>query len=42
MKLMNQVQADESGKVAAIVANDGEWVEFEQVLMYLEPAETAD
>ena len=42
MKLMNQVQADETGKVAAIVANDGEWVEFEQVLMYLEPAEAAD
>ena len=39
MKLMNQVQADESGKVAAIVADDGAWVEFEQVLMYLEPAE---
>ena len=42
MKLMNQVQADETGKVAAIVANDGEWVEFEQVLMYLEPPEAAD
>jgi acetyl-CoA carboxylase biotin carboxyl carrier protein len=37
MKLMNQVQADQAGKVAEILAQDGEWVEFEQVLMYLEP-----
>jgi acetyl-CoA carboxylase biotin carboxyl carrier protein len=42
MKLMNQVQADETGKVASIVANDGDWVEFEQVLMYLEPAEAEE
>jgi acetyl-CoA carboxylase biotin carboxyl carrier protein len=39
MKLMNQVQADEGGKVSQIVAEDGAWVEFEQVLMYLEPPE---
>jgi acetyl-CoA carboxylase biotin carboxyl carrier protein len=39
MKLMNQVQADQAGKVSEILANDGEWVEFEQVLMYLEPQE---
>jgi acetyl-CoA carboxylase biotin carboxyl carrier protein len=39
MKLMNQVQADQGGKISQIVANDGEWVEFEQVLMYLEEAE---
>jgi acetyl-CoA carboxylase biotin carboxyl carrier protein len=39
MKLMNQVQADQAGKVAEILANDGEWVEFEQVLMYLEEPE---
>ena len=39
MKLMNQVAADRAGKVAAIVVGDGEWVEFEQVLMYIEPAE---
>jgi acetyl-CoA carboxylase biotin carboxyl carrier protein len=39
MKLMNQVQADQGGKISQIVANDGEWVEFEQILMYLEPAE---
>ena len=39
MKLMNQVAADRGGTVAAIVVDDGEWVEFEQVLMYIEPAE---
>ena len=39
MKLMNQVNADIGGRVAEIVAGDGEWVEFEQVLMYLEPAD---
>ena len=37
MKLMNQVLADKPGKVSAIVVEDGQWVEFEQVLMYLEP-----
>jgi acetyl-CoA carboxylase biotin carboxyl carrier protein len=37
MKLMNQVKAEEGGKVVEIVAKDGDWVEFEQVLMYLEP-----
>ncbi len=40
MKLMNQVTADEGGRVAEIVATDGDWVEFEQVLMYLEDVET--
>ena len=39
MKMMNEVVAAEAGKVAEIVAADGEWVEFEQVLMYLEPVE---
>jgi acetyl-CoA carboxylase biotin carboxyl carrier protein len=39
MKLMNQVQADRAGKVAQIVADDGAWVEFEQVLMILEEPE---
>jgi len=39
MKLMNQVQADIAGKVAEIVLQDGQWVEFEQVLMYLEPTD---
>jgi acetyl-CoA carboxylase biotin carboxyl carrier protein len=37
MKLMNQVQADQAGKVSAIVVEDGQWVEFEQVLVLLEP-----
>jgi acetyl-CoA carboxylase biotin carboxyl carrier protein len=39
MKMMNEVVAAESGKVAEIAVKDGDWVEFEQVLMYLEPAE---
>jgi acetyl-CoA carboxylase biotin carboxyl carrier protein len=39
MKIMNQVTADQGGKVAQILATDGDWVEFEQVLMYLEPPE---
>lgn len=37
MKIMNQVQADRGGRVAEIVVSDGEWVEFQQVLLYLEP-----
>jgi acetyl-CoA carboxylase biotin carboxyl carrier protein len=36
MKLMNQVLADQPGKVARILAEEGAWVEFEQVLMYLD------
>jgi acetyl-CoA carboxylase biotin carboxyl carrier protein len=40
MKMMNEVIAGESGKVAEIAAENGEWVEFEQVLMYLEPSES--
>jgi acetyl-CoA carboxylase biotin carboxyl carrier protein len=36
MKLMNQVKADRGGRVAKIVCTDGDWVEFEQPLMYLE------
>ena len=39
MKLMNEVAAGEGGKVAEIVVKNGDPVEFEQVLMYLEPAE---
>jgi acetyl-CoA carboxylase biotin carboxyl carrier protein len=39
MKMMNEVVAGEAGTVAEIAAENGEWVEFEQVLMYLEPAE---
>jgi acetyl-CoA carboxylase biotin carboxyl carrier protein len=37
MKLMNEVAASEGGRVAEIVVQNGERVEFEQVLMYLEP-----
>lgn len=39
MKMMNEVAAGEGGKVAEILVENGEWVEFEQVLMYLEPAD---
>jgi acetyl-CoA carboxylase biotin carboxyl carrier protein len=39
MKLMNEVAAAEGGKVAEICVKDGEPVEFDQVLIYLEPAE---
>jgi acetyl-CoA carboxylase biotin carboxyl carrier protein len=39
MKLMNQVHSDRAGKVAEISAIDGEWVEFEQALMFLETDE---
>jgi acetyl-CoA carboxylase biotin carboxyl carrier protein len=39
MKLMNEVAAGEGGKVAEVLVEDGEPVEFEQVLMYLEPVE---
>jgi acetyl-CoA carboxylase biotin carboxyl carrier protein len=36
MKMMNEVAAGEAGRVVEIVVADGEPVEFEQVLMYLE------
>ena len=36
MKLMNQVTADVKGTVAEILVEDGQWVEFEQVLVYLD------
>lgn len=39
MKLMNHVASDRAGTVSEIVAADGDWVEFEQVLIYLEPIE---
>jgi acetyl-CoA carboxylase biotin carboxyl carrier protein len=39
MKLMNEVKADRGGTIAAFAATDGDWVEFEQPLVYLEPAE---
>jgi acetyl-CoA carboxylase biotin carboxyl carrier protein len=40
MKIMNQVQADRAGRVAEIALKDGDWVEFEQALVYLEPVES--
>jgi acetyl-CoA carboxylase biotin carboxyl carrier protein len=39
MKLMNEVAAGEAGRVAEILVENGDPVEFEQVLMYLEPSE---
>ncbi len=39
MKLMNEVATPEAGRVAEIAVENGEPVEFEQVLMYLEPVE---
>lgn len=39
MKLMNHVQADQAGRVAEIVVEDGAWVEFEQALIILEPVD---
>jgi acetyl-CoA carboxylase biotin carboxyl carrier protein len=40
MKIMNQVASEHRGRVAEIAAKDGEWVEFQQPLMYLEPLES--
>jgi acetyl-CoA carboxylase biotin carboxyl carrier protein len=37
MKMMNEVTASSGGKVAEFAVENGEPVEFEQVLMYLEP-----
>src|SRR5947209_1180922 len=37
MKLMNHVKTDQAGKVAEILCSDGDWVEFEQPIMFLEP-----
>jgi acetyl-CoA carboxylase biotin carboxyl carrier protein len=39
MKLMNEVGAGDAGKIVEICVENGEPVEFEQVLMYLEPGE---
>jgi acetyl-CoA carboxylase biotin carboxyl carrier protein len=36
MKLMNQVTADAKGRVADILVEDGQWVEFEQALILLD------
>jgi acetyl-CoA carboxylase biotin carboxyl carrier protein len=39
MKIMNRIVADREGRVAEVLVPDGQMVEFEQVLMYLEPIE---
>ena len=36
MKLMNEIEAEVSGKIAEICVQDGDPVEFGQVLMYVE------
>lgn len=37
MKIMNQIAAPVAGRVARVAAPDGEIVEFDQPLLYLEP-----
>ena len=36
MKMMNQIEADKSGKITAILVQDGSPVEFDQVLFTIE------
>lgn len=36
MKLMNEIEAEVSGKITQILVQDGETVEYGQVLMYVE------
>ena len=36
MKLMNEIEADVSGRITEICVNNGDYVEFGQVLMYVE------
>ena len=36
MKMMNQIEADKSGKISAILIEDGSPVEFDQVLFTIE------
>ncbi len=36
MKMMNQIEADKSGKVSSILVEDGSPVEFDQVLFIIE------
>ncbi|PSU54574.1 acetyl-CoA carboxylase biotin carboxyl carrier protein subunit, partial [Photobacterium aphoticum] len=36
MKMMNQIEADKSGTVVAILAEDGDAVEFDQPLVIIE------
>ena len=37
MKVMNEVTAPKPGRILDVLVENGEYVEFEQVLMYLEP-----
>ena len=37
MKIMNAITSPSAGRVAQILVQDGEMVEFEQVLMHIEP-----
>jgi acetyl-CoA carboxylase biotin carboxyl carrier protein len=37
MKIMNRIVADRPGRVAEFAVADGEMVEFEQVIIYLDP-----
>jgi len=39
MKIMNTVTSEHRGRVVEIPVNDGDWVEFQQPLMYLEALE---
>ena len=36
MKMMNQIQADKAGKVIAILAQEGDAIEFDQPLVIIE------
>lgn len=38
MKLMNHVAAGVAGTVTEVLVQDGQWVEFDQPLMYIEPS----
>jgi acetyl-CoA carboxylase biotin carboxyl carrier protein len=40
MKVMNHIQADRAGRVAEILVENGEMVEFEQRLIILEPLDS--
>lgn len=42
MKLMNSVNAGVRGRVAGILVEDGEFVEYQQVLILVEPEEKED
>jgi acetyl-CoA carboxylase biotin carboxyl carrier protein len=42
MKIMNSITAPGAGRILEIAVRDGEMVEFEQVLMYIEAVEGAD